>query len=252
MYVQMASHLADAIGSGKYPVGSLLPPEAALCQLFSASRFTVREAIKLLRSLGMVSTHHGAGSRVVSKQARDERFVYSFESVQDFRQSVGHTRLVNISAEEVVADHDIAAALRCSLGSVLLRIRALRVLVTPKGRSGKPVGLSIVYLPIVYAGILDDIGTSLDETIMVLIERRYGLRTALIEQTIDPYCLEKADAKELRVQPGSLGLRFQRAYIDSRGKAYEYAISIQPADEARLTMTIRARSSTEGSDYTRF
>ena len=104
LYLQVAERLAAGIATGQYPVGSLMPPEAELCKQFSASRFTVREAVKQLQSLGLVATRHGTGTEVLSQRPMGGRFVYSFDTVRDFRQSVGQTRLVDITGEEVLAD----------------------------------------------------------------------------------------------------------------------------------------------------
>lgn len=238
----VAERLAANIAAGKYPVGSLMPTEGELCKQFQASRFTVREAIKRLQTLGLVVTRHGTGTQVLSQQPTAGRFVYSFDTVQDFRQSVGQTRLVDIIGEEVAADRTMAAVMRCTVGQPLMRIGATRVLVTPKGRPGKPVALSEVLLPAIYANILDEL-PSYDHTISDLLEQRYGVQTGWIEQTVEPCAFSAAEARKLGVQAGSLGLRFQRTYLNPRGEVFEHAVSLQAGDEARLSMTIRASGS---------
>ena len=45
-YRQLSAILAREIAAGRYPVGSMLPPEPQLCQRFAASRHTVREAVR--------------------------------------------------------------------------------------------------------------------------------------------------------------------------------------------------------------
>src|SRR5690349_17403486 len=56
--------LADAIVSGRYPSGSLLPPEPALCQSFDVSRSVVREALKALEEKGLVHARQGHGTTI--------------------------------------------------------------------------------------------------------------------------------------------------------------------------------------------
>lgn len=48
-YLQVARTLRKEIVDGVYPVGSQLPTEHELCQRFSVSRYTVREALRRLR-----------------------------------------------------------------------------------------------------------------------------------------------------------------------------------------------------------
>lgn len=241
LYIVVAERLATGIAEGKYPVGSLLPSEGELCAQFNVSRFTVREAVKRLQSLGLVDTRQGTGTEVLSRRPLGGRFVYSFDSVQDFRQSVGQSRLIDISSKEVPANQSMADTFRCRVGAPLLRIEATRVLLTRKGRAGKPVALTTVFLPAAYADILDEIPHQ-DQTISDLLEQRHGLQTASIEQIIEPYAFSAKEAEKLGVQAGCLGLRFQRTYLNPSGEPFEFAISLQASDEARLSMVIRANS----------
>ena len=81
-YQQVTAILQRDIQSGLYPVGSLLPPEPQLCQQFAVSRHTVREAVRALCDLGLVTRHQGVGTRVRAKQAA-KRFTASLSSLRD-------------------------------------------------------------------------------------------------------------------------------------------------------------------------
>lgn len=61
---QIAQQLRDDILSGQYRSGERLPSERDLCERFQVSRGAVREALKQLDQLGIVSIQHG-GARVV-------------------------------------------------------------------------------------------------------------------------------------------------------------------------------------------
>ena len=50
-----------------YPVGSQLPTEHELCERFSVSRYTVREALRRLRDDNLVSSRPRAGTMVVPR-----------------------------------------------------------------------------------------------------------------------------------------------------------------------------------------
>lgn len=58
---QMVRHLTDTILSRRVLSGQFLPPEAALCKQFEVSRSTVREAITVLETRGLVQRQHGVG-----------------------------------------------------------------------------------------------------------------------------------------------------------------------------------------------
>jgi DNA-binding FadR family transcriptional regulator len=61
--------LGEAIVSGRYAVGSSLPPEPILCTELGVSRTVVREAVKSLIAKGLVSTGPKVGTRVLASDA---------------------------------------------------------------------------------------------------------------------------------------------------------------------------------------
>ena len=62
--------LKDEIVSGVLPVGSQLPTEEELCERFSVSRYTVREALRRLREDSLVSSRQGQGTIGRAAEAR--------------------------------------------------------------------------------------------------------------------------------------------------------------------------------------
>jgi DNA-binding FadR family transcriptional regulator len=56
--------LQDDILSGRYPPGSLLPPERELAEELSVTRTSLTQAYARLRELGLLETKHGVGTRV--------------------------------------------------------------------------------------------------------------------------------------------------------------------------------------------
>jgi GntR family transcriptional regulator len=67
MYRQIAEDLRWQIQSGKLEPGQQLSTEIELRERYGASRNTIRDAIKLLTSLGLVATKAGQGTFVVEK-----------------------------------------------------------------------------------------------------------------------------------------------------------------------------------------
>lgn len=60
----VVEQLKEGIISGTYKPGDQLPPEASLCEMFSVSRITVREALKKLNMMGLVDIRQGRGTFV--------------------------------------------------------------------------------------------------------------------------------------------------------------------------------------------
>lgn len=63
-YLQLAGILRRAIEAGEFGPGDMLPSEGRLQQQHEMGRDAVRDALRVLRSEGMVVTVKGLGSRV--------------------------------------------------------------------------------------------------------------------------------------------------------------------------------------------
>jgi DNA-binding FadR family transcriptional regulator len=64
LHEDVAEQLRDAILDGRFPNGAKLPPERELAAAFHVNRTSIREAIKVLESLGLVSVRQGDGATV--------------------------------------------------------------------------------------------------------------------------------------------------------------------------------------------
>ncbi len=64
LHEEVAEQLRDAILDGKFAAGSKLPPERELAIQFRVNRTSIREAMKVLEGLGLVSVRQGDGATV--------------------------------------------------------------------------------------------------------------------------------------------------------------------------------------------
>ena len=64
IHEDVAEQLRNAILDGRFPAGAKLPPERELAGEFGVNRTSVREAIKVLEGLGLVSVRQGDGATV--------------------------------------------------------------------------------------------------------------------------------------------------------------------------------------------
>lgn len=64
--IQIAEQLRASILAGEFAPGEKLPPERELAEMFSVSRPSVRDALNLLASSGMLSSYQGGGTVVAS------------------------------------------------------------------------------------------------------------------------------------------------------------------------------------------
>ncbi|WP_432070880.1 GntR family transcriptional regulator [Streptomyces sp. AA1529] len=68
-YQRIADDLKAAIEAGEYGPGDRLPGESAIAAQYEVAALTARQALKILRTEGLVETKKGAGARVVSFRA---------------------------------------------------------------------------------------------------------------------------------------------------------------------------------------
>ncbi|HVN63276.1 MAG TPA: GntR family transcriptional regulator [Candidatus Binataceae bacterium] len=64
IHEDVGEQLRDAILDGRYPAGSKLPPERELALEFQVNRTSIREAIKVLESSGLIAVRQGDGATV--------------------------------------------------------------------------------------------------------------------------------------------------------------------------------------------
>ncbi|NCX21025.1 MAG: GntR family transcriptional regulator [Rhodobacteraceae bacterium] len=130
-YIQIADTLRAEIGSARYPLGAKLPPETRLCERFSASRFTVREAIKKLASEKLVKTEQGAGTIVVSLLS-EGGYAHTYTSLEDLTNYAQRTWLEIQSVDEGFDTYNTYPKLAFMSDVSLTKISSLRKTVDHK------------------------------------------------------------------------------------------------------------------------
>ena len=83
---QVVNSIQDLISSKGLTVGSRLPSELALCETLSVSRSTVREAYKILQTMGYVELKRGKGAFVRNTGPHD------YESIKNWFMASASTR----------------------------------------------------------------------------------------------------------------------------------------------------------------
>ena len=233
-YILMAQRLIDEITTGQYPIGGFLPTEATLCTQYGVSRHTVREAIREVQALGLVVRQQGVGTKVIAQTPSPERS-HMLASVEDLLAFAEGTRLVDVVSEEIVADTTLAASGGFQPGQKLLRLEALRI--PGKPQDTKPFAWTEVFVIDAYAGIREQVGQQ-DGAVGWLIEQRYNVRIAEIQQEVNAIALDEELSRRLDAEPGCPSLKIERRYIGEDGKVFEYAVSIQPADRFSFSMRL--------------
>ena len=125
LYLQVVRALKDEIVSGVHPVGSQLPTEEELCERFSVSRYTIREALRRLREDNLVTSRQGAGTIVVPPRPTDS-FVHEVMSINDLVAFATGVRFAIDAIEMIEVDAKLAARLGIASGEEWLSVRGFR------------------------------------------------------------------------------------------------------------------------------
>lgn len=233
-YSLVAQALLDDIARGRYAVGKMLPTEAALQTRFGVGRHTVREAIRQLRNMGVVTARAGIGTTVTAKNAT-RRYVQSMNSVAELLNFTKITRLTLLSKREVVADAALAGTLKCRPGQAWFYMELLRT--SPGIR--EPLALVHVYVRPEFRGIADDVEAR--TSVFSRVEQRYGVQLHELEQEIAATHLSARDARILKARAGVAALRIVRHYYDAGRRTTQVSIGVYP--EGRFSYTTRMRLS---------
>ncbi len=233
LYLQVARTLKDEIVAGVYPVGSQLPTEDELCERFSISRYTVREALRRLREDNLVSSRQGAGTIVIPPRSADV-YVHDVMSINDLVAFAIGTRFAIESIRMVPINGKLASRTGLGMGQEWLSVCGFR----HKDDIEAPLCWTEYYINRDFAAV----GRLLQRhtgPIFPLIEDLFGQRIVEVHQEIAATLISPVLAGRLKVKPGTPALEFRRTYKMTDGDIAQVTINTHPASRFRHSMTLR-------------
>ena len=233
-YLTVAKTLSRAITQGDYGVGSLLPTETELCEKFGVSRHTVREALRKLRDLGLVSRHQGVGTRVERSEIAG-RYVASLNSIQDMWRHVQDTQPSVVFKSVERKEQALFPLPEFPGDEVWQRVDVLRSRVV--GKKALPVSLTYLYINNAFKGVVGMIDTA-KVPVFALIEKKYGQKVVLVKQEIGATTLDAGAAKLLKSKVGNSALSIIRVYKGPGDVVIQASQAISPADRFTYQMEL--------------
>jgi len=231
-YVQIADELKKGITIGIYPINTQLPTEYELCEKLNVSRFTVREAIRILSTQGLVHRRPRSGT-IVSALPDETRYTQGINSIRDLFQYAQNTVFDYSYIGKIKLSKENAVTLSSNTGEEWIYAIAQR-----KEKEGrKSIGVTRLFLNPELTGI-DRLLRKSKDAVYVLIEKEFKLKIDRVEQDIEAVGLDTDDAAMLEVQVNSPALRITRKYFDQNGRLIEYANNIHPADRFTYKMLL--------------
>lgn len=229
-YRAIADRLRDQINAGELAPGAVLPSEAELSRAYEASRVTVRKALELLRSEGLVDARQGFGWFAVGEPLRQT--LGRLGTIED--QLAASGRL----PERRVLDFGFGTApgwVSTVLGAgEVLRVRRLNL------SDGVPFARVTVWVPADLAA-----GLSRNDVERASFYDLLGVRLAGATQTIGADAARRSDAALLGIPVGSPVLRCERITRDASDRAVIAAEHVFPA--GRTEFVVELSSAPEAS-----
>lgn len=213
-YRRVAAELRAAIIAGEYASGAKLPPEATLAERYGVSRGTVRHALAVLRSDGLVTSRRGT-PRTVLGGPRSQSFS-ELLSFTNWARSLGETpggrvdRVVRRPAEPAEA-----AQLGLEAGTevyLVLRVRTL---------SGEPVMVERSLYSARVGALVAELAPDVVSHTEALVG--HGVLFTDADHTIDIAWADEDDVRLLECPPGQVLLRERRRTTDPAGAPVEWS-----------------------------
>ncbi|MCC5978199.1 MAG: GntR family transcriptional regulator [Salinarimonas sp.] len=238
-YMQVMQVLRERIATGGYGVDTLIPTEAELCEEFSVSRYTIREALRRLTEAGFVARRQGSGTLVIAQEPAGN-FTHSMRSLTELFQYAVDTRFAIDEIAPVEVDNAAATLIGCAPGDTWLRVQGLRM----TRAQDAIICHTTVFIDMRFAWLEPEMRDCVGP-LYALIERRAGVPVAEAVQTTNAVPVPEAIRPLLDMPKGAYALRLVRRYLDRDGATMVVSINHHPADRFSYTMRIR-RDALEG------
>jgi GntR family transcriptional regulator len=229
LYRKLYHAMRQRIERGALTIGAPLPSEAELSREFSASRITVRHALRLLEAEGFVRKERARPTIVVSrKPALRDAWIY--ESLDDIAENMKGAQFDVVSYGRTC---DREAALQLGLPEdARLHLLASRLI-----RHGRPYAGSRIYFPSAYGRKLRRADFD-DVVVFRAVQRRLGIVIASVTHTVWADAATAEDSRLLGCVEGTPMLATRLLYRDENGAPFEIAYTRALAAGIRLSYSI--------------
>ena len=219
LYHQLMQRLQEDIERGTYAVGSRIPPEHQLEQLYNVSRVTVRRALAELTADGLLEKKQGKGTFVSTPRiSQDLKSIHSFHDACKQNGFQGATRVVHVQETEA----DVADVQELNLRPGDKVLETLRVCTA----DGVPVVLEENHFSMAYSYLENE---NLSGSLYGVL-RDYGIEPRQATHDISMTFATESQAKLLEVEPGAPLMRLHEVVYDQKGRPLHNSLQLIRGD----------------------
>ena len=218
LYIQIKESLKQDIRSHKYPVGSKLPSENALCEEFGVSRITIRQALMMLENEGIIYAVHGKGTFVKGSVIDSNlQKISSFGETLEHMGYKGYTKIIHYEERDT---DDFERMLR---GKEWKKVCHLSL-----------TGYSMDEPVVLYHSVIrGTYGTEMYQAAQELEKRgvpfstfdlylHIGVKIGKIDQKVEAVNADEKTAEILQIKPGDAVLVLDSVILDEKMQPIEY------------------------------
>ncbi|WP_291292751.1 GntR family transcriptional regulator [Enterococcus sp.] len=231
-YIYISNDIRNHILDGTYKANDQIPFEKDLCTMYDASKMTIKKALDILVSEGLIIKRRGSGT-FVKDLAIEE--IERITMANQFRGTTAlnpdkEVRSTAINFSVVVADEVVANKLNIAPESFVYDIYRARYI------DGKPKVMEKTYMPIeLIPGLKKE---NVEGSIYEYIEEELGLIIQSGHRRISVRKATPIEVEYLKLNEGDpVAVAEQIAYFDT-GAAFEYSISVHRYDEFSVEMVL--------------
>jgi GntR family transcriptional regulator len=223
-YLMVLERLRQRLESGEFPVGSQMPTEDELCAEYGVSRYTVREALRLLERNGYVQRKRRAGTRVL---ARSPGGVYRHmtSSGSDLLHYVQETTIDFSPPQRIQTDRTLARLLGCEELRQWHLLEGIRL-----GDDDRPVGVVEVYVDAQRIEMPGDVNFG-ELPVYQWLAKTYQIHASAVSQDISAVILNARQAEALGDRAGAPALRIVRRYFDAQERIFQISVTTHRSED---------------------
>ena len=226
LYIQIAERMIAQIESGGLSPGEQLPPERDLSEKIGVTRMTLRRALQVLESQGLIVRKHGVGTFIAEpKIDRQMEIVFRFTSGIQNRGLTPGAEIISI--EEILAEPVLAKDLGLPVSSPVYSILRLRSI------NQEPVMLESYKIPVQRFPGLDRYDLE-KRSIYEIMEIEYGVPITRARQSFEPIIATEFEANLLKINIGEALMLEKRLSYDGNNLPVEYGKDRYRGDRFRF------------------
>lgn len=229
LYFQFKNILLNMMKNGELQPGDMIPTEFELCDIYSISRTTIRQALTELVNENKFHRVKGRGTFVAQNKINQD-FIRKIESYNAEMIRKGYTPGSKVLDLKVIpANTEVAAALKISANTDVISLRRLRF------ADGQPIVITSTFLPYSFCKhILDyDMG---QESLYKILAQNVNTKIFRVVRKIEAVVPTKEDCELLDITKTTAIQLFHYTGYNKFDTPVEYTISRYRGDKNVFTI----------------